>query len=423
MAKSRIEKNIGFDVPSSGRSRDEAGGQGGGPEISRQENFPLFTIHDLRPLAGNSVNRKSKIVNKRTGMPGNNAEADGQDPPAIGAANMIQGCRRPVFSHCALVIIVCALFASATAGCFNSVNTIVIPSGPEPLEEKVLVSDGPDKILLIDVMGVISDAQEESVLTSRPSLIARMKEELEKAEKDDDVKAVLLRINSPGGTVTASDILYHELTEFKHRTGRKVVASIVDIGASGAYYTAVAADRIIAHPTTVTGSIGVIMLNLNVEGLLEKIGVSGIAIKSADKKDMGSPFRKMTDEERAVFQGVIDHLFDRFVAVVAEGRPNLSEAQIRKAADGRIYTAQQALDLGLIDQIGYMDDAIAATRKEAGLDRASLVTYIRPGSYRANVYTEAPAAPAAGTTVNLINMDLRSALPAGMPQFMYLWVP
>ena len=144
-----------------------------------------------------------------------------------------------------------------------------------PLEESTVDGSGADKVLLIDLAGVLA---EEPVFTleSRPQvpLLARVREELEKAEDDDRVRAVVLRINSPGGTVTASDILYHEVMRFKARRKVPVVASILDVGASGGYYVALAADRILVHPTTVTGSIGVLMLTVNASGLLEKIGVS-----------------------------------------------------------------------------------------------------------------------------------------------------
>ena len=310
------------------------------------------------------------------------------------------------------------LLLTLLSGCIFNMN--LIPT-VKPLEEKVLSGSGEAKILMVDLSGFISDQKEEGSLITRPSMVSRIKEELEKAAGDPKVRAVVIRINSPGGTVTASDILYHEFIAFKERTGKKVVANIMDLGASGGYYVAVSADRIIAHPTTVTGSIGVIMLNLNIEGLLEKIGVSGIAIKSGVKKDMGSPFRSMTEEEQAVFQSVIDDLFDRFVSVVADGRKDLDEKEVRKIADGRIYTARQALDLGLIDEIGYLDEAIEVARKDLGLDEATVVTYYRPGSYSANIYSR--GMDPGGTTVNLINVDLRSLLPVGVPQFMYLWAP
>jgi len=148
-----------------------------------------------------------------------------------------------------------------------------------------------------------------------------------------DVKAVVLRVNSPGGTVTASDIIYRELMLFRERTKVPVVAVMMDVAASGGYYLAMATDAILVHPSTVTGSIGVIMLTVNAKGLLEKVGVEANAITSGPRKDMGSPFRTMTSEEKAIFQGVIDSFYQRFLTVVQEGRPELSADQIKKLAD------------------------------------------------------------------------------------------
>lgn len=303
-------------------------------------------------------------------------------------------------------------------GCI--VNISLLPT-LEPLKEKRVAGTGKDKIVLMDLSGIITGEEKVGALITEPSPVARVKEELEKASRDPAVKAVVLRINSPGGTVTASDLLYHEIENFKKETGKKVIASIMDLGASGGYYVAVSADKIVAHPTTVTGSIGVIMLNVNVQGLLEKIGVSGTAIKSSDKKDMGSPFRPMTQEEQAIFQGIINQMYDRFLSVVAAGRKNLTIDKIRTAADGRIYTAHQALELGLVDKIGYLDDAIAVARQEARVSEARVVTYYRPGAYRSNIYSRLAGGESA--QVNLINFDLRSLVQPGVPQFMYLWVP
>jgi len=304
------------------------------------------------------------------------------------------------------------------SGCFFNVQ--LLPP-VEPLQEKQVAGAGPDKIVLMDLTGVISEEEKGSALMPEPNPVARIKEELKKAAADPHVKAVVLRINSPGGTVTASDLIHHELELFKKQTGKKVIAGIVDLGASGGYYVAVAADKIVAHPTTVTGSIGVIMLSVNVGGLLEKIGVTGTAIKSGDKKDMGSPLRPMTPEERQLFQDVINQMYDRFVSVVAAGRKNMTLDQVKRAADGRIYTAQQALDLGLVDRIGYLDDTIELAKTEAGLREASVVTYARPGKFKDNIYSQVPNS--GPQTVNIVNLDLRAFVQSGVPRFMYLWAP
>ncbi|HEV8675845.1 MAG TPA: signal peptide peptidase SppA [Methylomirabilota bacterium] len=301
------------------------------------------------------------------------------------------------------------------AGC--SVVSIDLTPPVRPLRETTLEGTGRDKILLVDLAGVLA---EEPIFTleARPQvpLLARVREELEKAAKDERVRAVVLRINSPGGTVTASDILYHEVTRFKARRKVPVVASILDVGASGGYYVALAADQIVVHPTTVTGSIGVLMLTVNSSGLLEKIGVSASYITSGPRKDMGSPFRALTPEERAIFQEVIDRLYGRFVALIVRER-RLDEARVRQFADGRIYTATEALSLGLVDRIGYLEDAIALAREAAGIPDAKVVTYHRPRQYRATIYSGGDPPPVAPSAA-----DLARLVTSG-PRFLYLWWP
>lgn len=320
-----------------------------------------------------------------------------------------------------LILLTLIMLLPFLPACLNSINNIVLPTGSKPFKEKRLSGEGKNKILLLDLSGVISSRERSGTFSVQPSLVADIKEALDKAANDPKVKGVILRINSPGGTVTASDLIYNELINFKERTGIKIIATIMDLGASGGYYAAVAADKIIAHPTTITGSIGVIMVNMNMQGLFEKIGLRGITIKSGAKKDMGSPFRQMTKDEEALFQGVIDHLYSRFVSVVAAGRKDLGEEEVRRIADGRIYTAAQALELGLIDKIGYLEDAITLAKEESGLKEAQVVTYYRPGSYKTNIYSR--GLYPLPQTVNLVNFDFRSILTGGSPQFMYLWMP
>jgi protease IV len=303
----------------------------------------------------------------------------------------------------------------SVSGC--SVVSIDLTPRVRPLEESTVEGTGSGKVLLIDLSGVLA---EEPIITleSRPQvpLLARVREELEKAEADDQVRAVVLRINSPGGTVTASDVLFHEITRFKERRKVPVVASILDVGASGGYYVALAADRIFAHPTTVTGSIGVLMLTVNASGLLEKIGVSASYVTSGAFKDMGSPFRALRPEERALFQDLIDGFYGRFVGLVAQSR-KIDEARVRAFADGRIYTAGEALSLGLIDQVGYLEDAIAVARSAAGLTEARVVIYHRPRQYRATIYSSTDAPPVSAGLPDLARMVVSG------PRFLYLWWP
>jgi len=318
--------------------------------------------------------------------------------------------------------VLATLLLAVTLGGCSSLISIDLQPRIRPLEEETVEGTGTSKVLLLDLSGVLAEETTSFSLTTPPPrvpLLARVREELKKAEKDSAVKAVVLRINSPGGTITASDVLYRELVAFKARRKVPVVAVIMDVGASGGYYVALAADAIVAHPTTVTGSIGVIMLTVNTQGLLEKLGVAPLAIKSGDKKDAGSPFRQITGEERAIFQTVIDEMYGRFVRLIAESR-KLPEATVRGFADGRIYTAEQARALGLIDQIGYLDEAIDRARRSAGLTEARVVMYHRPREYRATYYSSAPpATPTAEGTL----AQLAALLGGSGPRFLYLWWP
>ena len=308
------------------------------------------------------------------------------------------------------------------AGC--SLISLDLTPRIEPLREQTVEGGGPAKILLMDVSGFLSDegAAPGLVIGAPPPprvpLLVRVREELTKAAGDPDVRALVVRINSAGGTVTASDVIYRELDLFKRATGRPVVAVMLDVAASGGYYIALAADTIVAHPTSVTGSIGVVMVTLSAEGLLQKLGLSTTTIKSAERKDMGSPFRALTNEEQKIFQSVIDGLYAQFIAKLAESR-KLPLETARKVADGRIYTAQQALDLKLIDRIGYMPDALEVAKRAIGVEEARVVVYRRPRAYSATYYAgaEAPAGAVEGSLA-----QLGAVLGAG-PRFLYFWWP
>lgn len=307
------------------------------------------------------------------------------------------------------------------AGC--SVISVDLTPRIRPLEEETVEGHGAAKILLLDVSGLISDETTSRLVTigtppPRVPLLVRVREELKKASEDSKVKALVLRVNSPGGTVTASDIIYQELMDFRRRAGVPVVAVMMDLAASGGYYIALAADSIVAHPTTVTGSIGTVMVSFDAQGLMRKIGLSARTIKSAEHKDMGSPFRQLSDEERAIFQSVIDDLDRQFVAKLVERR-KLTPERARQLADGRVYTAEQALERGLVDRIGYMSDALALARRSAGLEEARVIVYKRPREYRATYYARADST-APGVDVSLAQI---AALAAAGPHFLYLWWP
>ena len=204
---------------------------------------------------------------------------------------------------------------------------------------------------LVEVKGLIIDSQE-------------IVKQLNDLRKDDNVKAVVLRIDSPGGVVGPSQEIHEEVKKLAGQ--KKVVVSMGSIAASGGYYIAAAASRILANPGTITGSIGVLMRFSNLEGLMGKIGMKAFTLKTGKYKDVGSPSRQMTDQEKAMLQGVIDNAHSQFVKAVAEGR-KLPEAEVRNIADGRIFTGEQALALKLIDRLGTLQDAIEEAGKLGGI--------------------------------------------------------
>lgn len=216
-----------------------------------------------------------------------------------------------------------------------------------------------DRVAVVEIKGVVADAE--------PTI-----ENLTKFTKDDSVKALVLRIESPGGGVSPSQELYEEV----RRTVQKkpVVVSMGAVAASGGYYIAAAAQKIYANPGTITGSIGVILQFTNLEELFRKIGFRMEIVKSGPYKDVGNPGREMTPEERAYLQDLIDNVHQQFVRAVAQGR-RMEEEKVQEVADGRIFTGEQAKELGLVDELGDLKDAINAAAKMAGIEGEPKVVY------------------------------------------------
>lgn len=290
---------------------------------------------------------------------------------------------------------------------------------PEPLVETVVSGDSGPKILMLQVDGLISmEERETDVLGTRgDSIVSRVAEVLDRARQDPEVRALLLRIHSPGGTATATDVLYGEVLRYKRETGEPVVAHLVGTAASGGYYLAMAADVIVAHPTTITGSIGVIFSGINLSGLMEKLGIRDQTFTAGRYKDSGSPLRPMRPDERGYLQAILDAMHARFEQVVVAGRPGLDAEKISQLADGRIFTAEQAQRNGLVDEVADVQRAIEVARDRAGLAQARVVTYHRPREYENNVHTRSP-----------IPSVLRLGLPRSLrwletPGFYYLWAP
>jgi protease-4 len=215
--------------------------------------------------------------------------------------------------------------------------------------------------------------------------------------------------------------MYHHLLEFKRKTGKPVIACVLGIGCSGAYYIACGCDGIIAQPSGVVGNIGTIFQTFSVAGTMEKIGVKAVTIKSGKLKDMASPLHDLGDEEHKVLEGIIEHLSEQFFEVVRKGRKQIDEQKLAELTDGRVFTAQQALQQGLIDKIGYLDDGIKWAKEIAGVKKTQVVIYHRPSSYIPNAYGLATAG--SDGIGPLINLELPDWLNAGGAQFLYLWQP
>ncbi len=238
--------------------------------------------------------------------------------------------------------------------------------------------DSSDEIAVIRVNGVISEYDStDGMFGYVENPVNAVRNRLNIIREDKNIRGVLLLIDSPGGSVTASDVLYNTILNFRAQSGIPVVSFIKQMAASGGYYIASASDEIVAYPTALTGSIGVIMYNFNFKGLMDKYGIEYVAVKSSKHKDSMSPFKEVDREEIAWNQNIVDRLLDRFIDAVAEGRKGLTREQVEKLADGRLYLAEDARALGLIDQVGYMQDAVKILSKLAGIATPAIVEFTR----------------------------------------------
>ena len=308
-------------------------------------------------------------------------------------------------------------------GCTRMRLVIDAVPAADALTESVVLQDGPawlaPKIALLDLRGMIVDAERPGLIAPGENPVGRFVEGLRRAAADSAVQAIIVRINSPGGTVTASDVLYHELMHFKAQSRKPVVVLMGEVAASGGYYVACAGDEVIAHPTTVTGSIGVLIQTFNFSEGMRKIGIRAEAITSGPNKAAGSPFEPMPPEHRALLQGLVDEFYDNFVEVVIASRPGLSAEDLGWITDGRVVTGRKAAQVGLVDRLGDLRTAFEAAKLRAGLLRARLVKYHRPVEHVGSAYARAPLA---NPQINLLQLNL-AALPFQQPGFYYLWAP
>ncbi len=308
-------------------------------------------------------------------------------------------------------------FTIGSAPADRLTHTVVIPA------ERMM----PDRVALIDVSGMIINASPRGLLYQGENPVSLLHEQLQEARCDSRVKSVVLRINSPGGTVTASDAMYRQIKRFREETGKPVVALMMDVAASGGYYVACASDEIVAYPTTITGSIGVILQTISVKPALDRIGIHAEALTTGPNKDAASPLSTLTDEHRAVLTAMVDDFFQRFVATVRENRPNIPQDQFATVTDGRVVSGERAVELGLVDRLGDLESAFARAKELAGVRDAELIRYHRQNTYVGSPYaaTPTPGADQVPVQVNLLQVNLPDAyhLPGASVGFLYLWQP
>jgi protease-4 len=329
-----------------------------------------------------------------------------------------------------VTLALCAVLPAVAGGC-GTPSFLVTPVSSSSRLDEVEVErargSAQGKVAIIEVEGMLMNARTGGFLQATENKLSLFTQEMNRAAADKAVKAVVLRVNSPGGTVTTSDTMYEIVRDFRKRTGKPVVASTQEVAASGAYYVSCAADKIVASPTGVVGSIGVIFNTLEFEGTLAKLGARADAIKSGPLKDMGSPFKSLGDPERAVMQEMVDEYFGRFVQVVhgnrpvKEGVPTLPlAADYAGVYSGRVFSGARAAELGLVDATGRLDDALDLARQMAKVPGAKAVMYRRPYGYSGSIYATSPTPQPRADGLRLELPPSRLTLPGG---FYYLWEP
>ena len=335
-----------------------------------------------------------------------------------------------------------ALAAAALAGCSPVTMTFTLFADSSKLIETTVDVDkgaGESKVAMIDVRGLIAEKIEAGLLSPGGSSVDELVARLKRAEEDSRVKAIIIRINSPGGTVTGSDMMYREVRRFSEVSKKPVIASLGEVAASGGYYLALASDRIIAEPTSITGSIGVIMPTINISEGLGKIGIHSRSIKSGKNKDLANPLEPMREEQYAVLQETVDEFYAGFKNLVVErrtraasvGTTSIDASRLADLTDGRVFTGVRAKEYGLVDQTGGVRDAFAVAKSLAGIDAARLVKYYpeggeRPKSAYAGSSVPRPGEGGGGTEVNLVQIragGMGAFGGAGYAGAYFLWLP
>jgi protease-4 len=342
--------------------------------------------------------------------------------PALCLLAIATGCQHPipVLSHFQGVASV------STQADVKGEMAIKLPAAidPGPLVASV-IRPGPSsgtvpRLALIDVDGLLLNQNRDGIYDSGENPVGAFREKLAAAAADGRVAAIVLRIHSPGGGVTACDIMADELGRFKSATRKPAVACLMDVATAGAYYVALGADRIVAHPTSLTGGIGAIFNHVNLQDAMAQLNVTEDPVKAGNLVDMGSVTKPLDAQTRALLQEMAEGFRQRFMDRVARRRRGLTNSDRQTLADGRVVAAPQALSLHLIDRLGYIDDALQEAQELAGLPAAEVVFYHRQGVPARSLYAIAPAPPRLSEVIPLSYPGLdRTKLPT----FLYLWQP
>jgi protease-4 len=279
---------------------------------------------------------------------------------------------------------------------------------------------GGPRVAILDVDGLLLNQDFTGPYSAGENPVDLLREKLDAVAADPSLVAVVLRINSPGGAVTATDILWQEVQAFRARSHRPVVACLMDLGCGGAYYLATAADLIVAHPTSVTGGIGVVLNLYNLIDFMNVLSIKDQSIRAGANADLGDMRKELTEgsEKRKLLQAMADEFHERFKAVVRQQRPDTATRP--DSFDGRVFTASQALQRHLIDRVGYLEDALAAAKQLAGQPDARAVVLHRCNDVARTPYATTPNVPLQAT---LFPASLPGAERSRLPTFLYLWQP
>lgn len=326
---------------------------------------------------------------------------------------VLTGCRQPVKTDSRITL----------NGPVSAQVTAAFPSQSDGGPLLKMLVDGRDlpgscpEVAVVEVDGLLFNVETNGAHYPAENPVALFREKLDCIAKDSRIVAVVLRISSPGGSVAGSDILRRELVTFRRRSGKPVVACVVDVGAGGAYYLATAADCIVAHPMSIVGGVGVILNHFSLLDTMAQFNVIGRPIKSGRFINMGSVAQPLEEEARAMLQTMADSYHGRFVQIIVESRPGV-DANTPTNFDGRIFTADQALARGLIDQVGYFNDAIGSARHFASCGETRVVMLRRRDN---PARTPFDAAPPAAPMVDFPGIHIPGLERSCMPAFLYLW--